>query len=190
VASREDRKDLARHLLEEVPEVICWQAKRVLLALEFANLPNCSGLVDPQVGLWLLDTDEITTLEQALRVYQIPKTESQPRQIDLLYRAVKRALEANDLFLPFVKQEMPLVCVLAFLEQTGILFDQEKAVRYTKEISAKMELLQSEADALIGRHVNIGSAQQMATVLYDELGLQTVKKKKTAGGARLALTKG
>jgi DNA polymerase I-like protein with 3'-5' exonuclease and polymerase domains len=68
-----------------------------------------------------------------------------------------------------------VVCVLAHLEQTGMLFDQTSAARYTREISSKMELLQREANGILGRFVNLGSPQQMAAVLYDELGLETSK---------------
>ncbi len=85
---------------------------------------------------------------------------------------------------------MPLVPVLVGLEICGLLFDRDSATRYTKEISAKMELLQREASELIGRPLNLGSSQQMAALLFDELELQISKMKKTAGGSRLALNKG
>ncbi len=74
VISFEERKSLIRSVFEEVPEVICWRAKEVLVSLQI-SAQRCAGLVDPQIGLWLLNTDETTHFEEALRRFEISKTD-------------------------------------------------------------------------------------------------------------------
>jgi hypothetical protein len=109
-ASLEDRKALIRSVFQEVSEVIVWRAKDTITALNFSDPLHCAGLVDPQIALWLLDTDEVTSWDNAVRKHDIPKSERSYRQLEMMWRSVKRLLEANDLLAAFVTQEMP--CML------------------------------------------------------------------------------
>lgn len=105
---------------------------------------------------------------------------------------VLQRLEAAGLAGAFAAQEMPLVPVLAHLECTGMLFDVVAAQRHRSEIVHAMELLQREAAALLGSSaaaVNLGSATQVARLLFDELGLSPAARKRTSSGARLSASK-
>jgi DNA polymerase-1 len=103
---------------------------------------------------------------------------------------VLNRLEAAGLAGVFATQEMPLVPVLAQLETAGMLFDLPAAQRYRAEIAHAMDLLQREAAAAVGgRAVNLGSAQQVARLLFDELGLCPAARKRTGTGARLSASK-
>ena len=189
---KEERRSLVRSVLGEVEEVVCWRAKDVLVAMGMQEMGQCPGLRDPQIGLWLLEPDvERMPLEQALRQHGVSRNEPIDVQQEMLWQRVKKRLEEADLTGPFVRQEMRLVPVLARLELTGMLFDAEAAHRYTREIVHKMDTLQREATVLLGngRLINLGSAQQMAGILFDELGLTTESRKKTTGGSRLSLSK-
>ncbi|MBN0039748.1 DNA polymerase I [Cellulosimicrobium cellulans] len=75
--------------------------------------------------------------------------------------------------------ELPLSRVLARMEQRGIAAD----VAYLRELEQHFGDLvataASEAYAVIGREVNLGSPKQLQEVLFDQLGMPKTKKIKT-----------
>ncbi|MBE9938866.1 DNA polymerase I, partial [Cellulosimicrobium cellulans] len=75
--------------------------------------------------------------------------------------------------------ELPLSQVLARMEQRGIAAD----VAYLRELEQHFGDLvataASEAFAVIGREVNLGSPKQLQEVLFDQLGMPKTKKIKT-----------
>jgi len=75
--------------------------------------------------------------------------------------------------------EMPLVRILAGMEKAGIAVDrpylEELRGRFRRDLSA----LEKELHALAGSDVNLNSPKQLAILLFQKLGLPTVKKTKT-----------
>lgn len=179
-------------LLTEVGEVICWRAKDCLVSLGLGVIPLCRGLIDPQIGQWMLHpSEEPISLKEACRLHSIPMAVDGLSQVNQLWDKMQTDLARQELIGPFRVQEMRLVPVLATMEHTGMLFDARSLQQLTEEIKLKMDILQREACDLIGgagRQVNLGSAQQMTAVLFDELCLPRPQKR-TTGGSRLSLTK-
>jgi DNA polymerase I len=75
--------------------------------------------------------------------------------------------------------EMPLIEVLAAMEQTGVLLDQKRLADIGEGFEQRIETLQAEIFELAGREFTIGSPQQLAEVLFDELGLTKKRRGKT-----------
>jgi DNA polymerase-1 len=67
--------------------------------------------------------------------------------------------------------EMPLVPVLARMEQTGVLIDMAKLKTQSQELGRRMLELQQRAFELAGRHFSLDSPKQLQQLLYDELKL-------------------
>ena len=88
-------------------------------------------------------------------------------------------LDEQDLSELFHDVEMPLVEVLAELEFNGIKVDQPYLRQLGEEFGKKIDQLEQQIHALAGHAFNIDSPQQLATVLFDEIGLPVVKKTKT-----------
>ncbi|NCT66522.1 MAG: DNA polymerase I [Rhodanobacteraceae bacterium] len=76
--------------------------------------------------------------------------------------------------------EMPLVPVLARMEQRGVLIDAAALKRQSQELAKRMHELTGEAHALAGRNFSLDSTKQLAAILFDELKLPIVVK--TPGG--------
>jgi DNA polymerase-1 len=75
--------------------------------------------------------------------------------------------------------EMPLVGVLAEMEQTGIAVDTDHLEGLESHFGT---LVREEAEAaydVIGREINLGSPKQLQVVLFDELGMPKTKRTKT-----------
>ena len=76
--------------------------------------------------------------------------------------------------------ELPLVAVLQRLEHRGIRIDSDRLARMSGEFHKTLEEVTSEVFAYAGHEFTINSPSQLATVLFEELGLP-VKKKGKAG---------
>lgn len=72
--------------------------------------------------------------------------------------------------------EMPLVLVLARMEQTGVLVDAPMLLQQSSELSARIKTLEAQAHDVAGQPFNLGSPKQIQEILYDKLGLPILKK--------------
>ena len=76
--------------------------------------------------------------------------------------------------------ELPLVGVLAEMEDTGIGVDLEHQEALEKDFAQAVDLAQSDAyDAIGGEQINLGSPKQLQVVLFDTLGMPKTKRTKT-----------
>jgi DNA polymerase-1 len=93
----------------------------------------------------------------------------------LLY---ERLTEQGSLRL-FQDVEMPLVPVLADIERTGFLLDVGGLRELSKELERELNRMMETIAGLAGGEFNINSPKQLATVLFDKLGLKPIRKTKT-----------
>ena len=76
--------------------------------------------------------------------------------------------------------EMPLVPVLAEMEEAGVTLDTEALRQSSDELNATLRSLEKEIYTLAGMEFNINSSRQVGTVLFEHLRLEEkVKKTKT-----------
>ena len=75
--------------------------------------------------------------------------------------------------------EIPLSETLASMETTGMYVDKKKLEEFGKEISIRINELETQIYDLAGEEFNINSPQQLGTILFDKLKLPGKKKTKT-----------
>ena len=75
--------------------------------------------------------------------------------------------------------ELPLVHVLAEMEQTGIAVDIDHLEQLESHFAAEVRQAADEAYAVIGKEINLGSPKQLQVVLFDELDMPKTKRTKT-----------
>ncbi|MBU2696531.1 DNA polymerase I [Pimelobacter sp. 30-1] len=75
--------------------------------------------------------------------------------------------------------EMPLVGVLAGLEQTGIAVDTDHLEGLEAHFGEEVRKEAEAAYAVIGKEINLGSPKQLQVVLFDELNMPKTKRTKT-----------
>ncbi|HEX3613356.1 MAG TPA: DNA polymerase I [Sporichthyaceae bacterium] len=75
--------------------------------------------------------------------------------------------------------ELPLVDVLADLEEVGIAADADYLAELSRQFGAAVADAEQAAYAALGHEVNLGSPKQLQVVLFEELGLPKTKKIKT-----------
>ena len=75
--------------------------------------------------------------------------------------------------------ELPLVAVLARMEQFGIAVDIDHLTSLEAQFAGRVKQAADEAYAVIGKPINLGSPKQLQTVLFDELAMPKTKRTKT-----------
>ena len=103
------------------------------------------------------------------------------RRLALLLR---RQLETmGPQLLPLLEQvEQPLEPVLARMESTGIRIDVPYLQSLSEEMGTTLQRLESDAKAAAGVEFNLASPKQLGELLFDTLGLDRKKSRRTKTG--------
>jgi DNA polymerase-1 len=82
----------------------------------------------------------------------------------------------------FYEVEMPLVPVLADMEQSGVLVDVDALRRMSAEMSETIAEFQAQIYRIVGYELNVNSTQQLSEALFEKLRLSTEGLRKTKSG--------
>ena len=94
-----------------------------------------------------------------------------------LHHAIFPALEQTASMLSvFNDIEMPLLPVLARMEQTGVLIDSDILAEQSLSIGQRLAELEIEAHNLAGKSFNLSSPKQLQQILFEELKIPVIKK--------------
>jgi DNA polymerase-1 len=96
-----------------------------------------------------------------------------------LHELFERQLDAQELTRLFDTIEMPLVCVLADMEDAGVAIDIAKFRTLKERFQRERELVQQEIYKVAGEEFNIGSNLQLREILFTKLGMPVLKKTAT-----------
>ncbi|HEY7605022.1 MAG TPA: DNA polymerase, partial [Gaiellaceae bacterium] len=117
-----------------------------------------------------------------------PEPEPDEQTIALLRRAAlplrlvspmrARLLERGNLEL-YETIELPLTGVLADMEDTGVRIDTYRMGEITARLADRVQELESRAHELAGEEFMLGSTQQVARILFEQLQLTPGRKGKT-----------
>ncbi len=75
--------------------------------------------------------------------------------------------------------ELPLLRTLATMERDGIAVDAEYLDTLHADFDGAVRAAESDAFAVLGRPINLGSPKQLQEVLFDELGMPKTRRTKT-----------
>lgn len=115
------------------------------------------------------------TLERALPVYAALADQLQDKK-----EAVFAQLKQENMETLYETVERPLVPILYAMEKTGIETDRQRMHQLEQDYQHIMDELSARIFEIAGHSFNIDSPKQLGTVLFDELGLKTGKKRSTA----------
>ena len=144
------------------------------LALEFIN-HRCIPITDvigrgrKQVTIDTVPTDMVAT-------YAAEDADVTLRLADALVEMLDGEGSLADLFEDL---EMPLLPVLAEMEENGITLDPRALKRMETDLSKQVDSLRDDIVASAGVPFNPDSPKQLAGILFDKLGLTVIKKVKT-----------
>ena len=94
-----------------------------------------------------------------------------------LHQAIYAKLEKSKTQLAVFKEiEMPLVPVLARMEQHGVLIDSDLLNEQSHSIGMRLQELEVEAHNIAGQTFNLSSPKQLQKILFEELKIPVIKK--------------
>ncbi|HEY9823949.1 MAG TPA: DNA polymerase I, partial [Stenomitos sp.] len=99
--------------------------------------------------------------------------------VEKLRAELAQAPALQDLLL---KIEQPLEPVLAAMETYGIRIDQAYLQTFSTQLEHDLQRLESQAYTLAGETFNLGSPKQLSDILFQKLGLDAKKSRKTKLG--------
>jgi len=100
----------------------------------------------------------------------------------LLRRKFEPAVAESGMEELFHTIEMPLVSILAEMENHGVLLDTRLLAGLSTDFSARLAELEGRIFALANGPFNLNSPRQMGEVLFERMGLQSGKKTKGKTG--------
>ena len=98
-----------------------------------------------------------------------------------LYPVLREKMAECDVTDVFSKIEMPLLPVLARIEQNGVRLDTEALQQTGDDFRARLQTLEEEVYALAGHEFTITSPKQVGTVLFEELKVSEKARKTKTG---------
>jgi DNA polymerase I len=142
------------------------------LAERYVNR-RLTGAGDTTVGQLTLDTDTDGDIEAANALAQRARATAE------LADALDAVLEQRGVAQLLADVELPLVGVLAEMEQAGIAADVDHLAGMSASLGGEVKAAEQAAFAVTGHEFNLGSPKQLQEVLFTELGLPKTKRIKT-----------
>src|SRR5436305_1565352 len=140
-------------------------------------------LIEPSRASYELDD---LAAEYGLELHPEPEAEEETAR---LVRHAAATLRLREPLLERVRErghealyreiELPLTAVLVAMEQVGIKIDTYRMGEITARLADRVEELEAKAHELAGEEFMLGSTQQVARILFEELELTPGRKGKT-----------
>jgi len=96
-----------------------------------------------------------------------------------IYGSLEQKLGEDGLLDLYTEVESPLTAVLADIEEVGVLIDIDFFNKMSQTLAEDLNRTKEEIYDLAGERFNINSSKQLATILFDKLGLPYGKRTKT-----------
>lgn len=175
-------------MLSDVPQTVVFEAKRYYQAglgteVSFFDVELVDYLLRPELSSYELKklSELYFPKEMVPEAFASAREEAvwQARLLARLQPGLSQELLNRQQADLYKEIELPLVKVLADMEQRGILVNRERLLEKADEVGKKIADLQDDIYALAGGEFKINSPKQLGEVLFDRLGLPPVKKTKT-----------
>ncbi|MEE3487860.1 MAG: DNA polymerase I [Bulleidia sp.] len=102
------------------------------------------------------------------------------RNIRLMKQQAEKSLQEQDMMKLYHDMEMPLTYILFEMEDEGIRCEKTVLNEIATAMQEQIDLEQKAIYEAAGHEFNINSPKQLATVLYDEMGILIGKKHSTS----------
>ncbi len=178
-------KTVTKKILRSAEIKVAFQWKPILKQLKQIHDIATDSLFDTAIAGWLLDPDKkITEPELFARRWlgRVPKKKVE--FLSELYNILTYALHKERLENIFWNIEMPIIPVLADMEQYGITINTPALKKLRLRATKKLELVAKKIHSLTNVSFNISSPKQVGEVLFETLGVPYTHSKTPSGQYR------
>lgn len=213
------RRKLGPVLADASIPKVCHNAKFDMMVLSQHGMPLGGVSSDTMLAAWLLEPDgrgiglknqawlrlnlEMTTIDELIgtgknqiRMDQVSVARVMPyacADADVTLRlcdVLERALKEGALWSLYTAIELPLVPVLAGMEEHGMVVDHDYLAAMSRKLAQRLQELEAAIYQEAGHAFNINSTKQLGTVLFEELGLPGGRRTKTGFSTDAAVIEG
>lgn len=140
---------------------------------------------DLGVAFWMIDTDFKDYNEPEAVAKKFLKTgwQGTVEDYEKLFSFCVKKIKEYEVEEVFKNIEMPLLPVLAEMEKNGILVNRDKLEKLEGKIQKEIDSLEGRIYGTAGGEFNINSPKQLGQILFEKLGVNPKRAKKTSGGA-------
>ncbi|MCX4363003.1 MAG: DNA polymerase I [Clostridia bacterium] len=158
---------------------VCFDIKNNMHVLANDGVRLVGASADVLLKAYLVDANRNYKSEQDLfNAYNLPEGE-EAALIYYIDGVIDGELQERGLVRLYQDVELPLIEVLFDMEMAGFKIDVDILNELNKKFSQELDGLLNEIIALAGKPFNVNSTKQLASVLFEDLGLKTGKKTKT-----------
>jgi len=174
-------------LLESDKQAVLFGLKRY----DQAGLRGQKAFFDVELAAYLLEPERskyaLSELSQKYLQEAAPESFDdekaqavwEAKAISRLYPLLGAKLEEEKLTHLMDTIELPLVEVLAAMEQNGVYVNRAHLAEKTEEVAGRLQTIEAAIYEMAGHDFNLNSPKQLGVVLFEELGLPVRKKTKT-----------
>lgn len=174
-------------LLESDKQAVVFGLKRY----DQAGLRGQKAFFDVELAAYLLEPERskyaLSELSQKYLQEAAPESFDdekaqavwEAKAISRLYPLLGAKLEEEKLTHLMDTIELPLVEVLAGMEQNGVYVNRAHLAEKTEEVAGRLQTIEAAIYEMAGHDFNLNSPKQLGVVLFEELGLPVRKKTKT-----------
>lgn len=176
-----------RVFLEKSREILVYDAKSIFGFLKRFNINLVEFKFDILLAVYLTspfsrDFSFISTAGRELgRIF----SEGMEEAITYFFEIVKsleEKLKEGRIQFVFEKIELPLIKVLADVEERGVLLDCTFLKKLGEKVDRELSFLTKQIYDLAGEKFNINSSQQLSRIIFEKLKISSAGLRKTAKG--------
>ncbi|PJE64230.1 MAG: DNA polymerase I [Candidatus Ryanbacteria bacterium CG10_big_fil_rev_8_21_14_0_10_43_42] len=182
-------KKMIRDLFSDAAKKhIAHEAKDLIHILHAAGVDYVAFAHDTGIAAWVLDPIErdltINALADMYLGVELKAYEEGVLYLEDITKKQEQNLIADKVDNVFYTIELPLIPVLARMEETGIALDTKELAVFSRRLEKRITEREKTIYALAGEEFNINSPKQLSEILFDTIGIMPERMKKTEGGAR------
>lgn len=180
-------KNILQNIFGKNRTVVTYQSKLCYRFLLLSKINILSKVFDLEIAHYLIQPEinhQLKTLASGYLNYQIMEFDkktvlTQQEMLNLsverieiyrqLYPIFSKNLKENNLLALFEEIEMPLVPVLAKMENNGVYLDKEILLQNSKQLNEEIQKIENTIYELAGETFNIGSPKQLGEILFEKL---------------------
>lgn len=167
-----------------------YDLKETSIALALAGLELSKPIFDTMLAAYVLNPTGLKAQSAGVSVEALLEGQGPKGRRSALERAalalgaeaLSKLIKEGGLSALYEDMELPLVEVLQEMEAAGIAVDRPYLSSLSTEFEGRLAGLKGEIDEMAGAPINVNSSKQLGELLYDRLGLPSVRK--TAKGGR------
>lgn len=181
--SNDEKDSCVYQLLRLEYKLYVWDAKKYAKDIKNVSLEYFKNFFDIKLASFTLNTESANSLEIMCEKYlssiDMSSSSAKVKSIYQIGKILDKNLEEEGLKVIFKTIDLPMLYVLATMEEAGILIDTSFFKKLSSDFTNELNLIEKEIIKSCNSSINLKSPKQVGILLFEKLQLPSLKKTKT-----------